>query len=252
MSINKQINILVLCATNESASLNPTRLQNNIDYLIQNNFTKPNAKNQPIQQLYYMGDTLTHNLQNNKCKAVVDNLLIACDYSEKMFDIILSEYCPLRTTISVFNNIFFNNVIYLLKDNGIISWKEDKYGWYTVKVPMDGNKQISEIKYTYDAFYNMLDNKYHLIYNDVYIVKSNMSYDEKWCIIKKGSQINTLNKATVANPQQPIGTNTAESQLLVHPKGGGVMDSRSSIGMYDKSAPHGMAPPIHFINYKNM
>ena len=32
---------------------------------------------------------------------------------------------------------------------------------------------------------------------------------------------------------------TAESQLLVHPKGARVMDSRSSIGVYDKSAPHG-------------
>ena len=32
---------------------------------------------------------------------------------------------------------------------------------------------------------------------------------------------------------------TAESQLLVHPKGVRVMDSRSSIGVYDISAPHG-------------
>ena len=35
------------------------------------------------------------------------------------------------------------------------------------------------------------------------------------------------------------GYGTAESQLLVHPKGARVMDSRSSIGVYDKSAPHG-------------
>jgi hypothetical protein len=33
--------------------------------------------------------------------------------------------------------------------------------------------------------------------------------------------------------------NIVESQLLVHPKGVGVMDSRSSVGVYDKSAPHG-------------
>jgi hypothetical protein len=33
--------------------------------------------------------------------------------------------------------------------------------------------------------------------------------------------------------------NTAESQLIVHPEGVRLMDSRSSIGVYDKSAPHG-------------
>ena len=32
---------------------------------------------------------------------------------------------------------------------------------------------------------------------------------------------------------------TAESQLLVHPEGVRLMDSRSSVGVYDKSAPHG-------------
>jgi inosine/xanthosine triphosphate pyrophosphatase family protein len=36
------------------------------------------------------------------------------------------------------------------------------------------------------------------------------------------------------------GHSTAESQLLVHPEGVRLMDSRSSVGVYDKSAPHGI------------
>jgi short-subunit dehydrogenase len=35
-------------------------------------------------------------------------------------------------------------------------------------------------------------------------------------------------------------SSTAESQLLVHPEGVRLMDSRSSVGVYDKSAPHGI------------
>jgi hypothetical protein len=40
-------------------------------------------------------------------------------------------------------------------------------------------------------------------------------------------------------PNQKFSPYTAESQLLVPPRGVRVMDSRSSIGVYDKSAPHG-------------
>ena len=49
-------------------------------------------------------------------------------------------------------------------------------------------------------------------------------------------QQSTVQRIPVKNNIKPI---TAESQLLVHPKGARVMDSRSSIGVYDKSAPHG-------------
>lgn len=35
---------------------------------------------------------------------------------------------------------------------------------------------------------------------------------------------------------------TAESQLIAHPKGMRLMDSHSSIGVYDKSSPHGTIP----------
>lgn len=188
-----KINILILCATDETASFNPTRLQANIDNLIKKYFTVPNAKTQPIQQLYYMGNMLTHNLQHNKCKSTVNNMIINCKYTPNMFDIILSEYYPTHTHMTVFSDVFFINVRHLLKVNGIISWKQSTTTKnYTFKVA--NNKQISQINYEHAAFYNMLSDKYHLIYDGLYNVTNNTVH-EQWCIIKKEAQLISNNVA---------------------------------------------------------
>jgi hypothetical protein len=55
-------------------------------------------------------------------------------------------------------------------------------------------------------------------------------------------KINLLKNNTVQNDlESNTAPGTAESQLLVHPEGVRLMDSRSSVGVYDKSAPHGIA-----------
>lgn len=184
-TINNQINVLILCATNASANLNPTRLHNNIDYIVKN-YIKGHEHNIKI---YYMGIDLTHDLENNKCESYVDNMISTCNYTRNMFDIILSEYCPSYTVATAYTPTFFKLINYLLKQNGIFSIKKPIQNKISIRY---GNK-IST--YTYDNFFKNIEENYLLSYKDIYNVYVNVYVGtnlETWAIIHKVSNLEDI------------------------------------------------------------
>jgi hypothetical protein len=58
--------------------------------------------------------------------------------------------------------------------------------------------------------------------------------------IESSAQCNATGVTHNSQPRLSPRVDTAESQLIVHPEGVRLMDSRSSVGVYDKSAPHGI------------
>lgn len=206
MDSKKEVNILILCADNTTASLKQPKLQKNIDYLIKNYFT---SKQHHEQQVYYMGTNLTTNLKNKKCTATVDDMVKNCDYEKNMFDIILSEYCPIRSIASIFSNIFFQNINDLLRDNGIISWIEPPYnpGFSYDYSIIENNNTITD--YKLKEFYDMIYVKYKLKYiksYNLYTLEDNHNY----CIIKKERQPE-LHKTY--NPVQTVSNKNVTSTL---------------------------------------
>lgn len=229
MDSKKTVNILILCANNQTAALKQPKLQNIIDYLIKNYFSNTLNNKYPTQQVYYMGFNLTTNLENKKCESTVDDMVKNCKYKEYIFDIILSEYCPVRTNASIFSNIFFENIKYLLSDNGIVSWIEAPYNDY-IKYNysyIENNNTI--IDYNLKEFYDMLYTKYKLKYIESYNLATSID-NYNYCIIKKESQsvlhktynlMQTVsNKNVTSTPAKNI--NPMNKSKIAHTKGIGL------------------------------
>jgi hypothetical protein len=176
MATNNQLNILILCADNITANLKPTKLHNNITYIVDKYF-----KNElPLtQNIYYMGDKLTNDLANNKCNSTTDDLINTCGYKHSMFDIILSEFCPLF----VYTPNFFNNIKNLLNENGIYSFLAPR----VTKLYLPNTKILN---YTPDEFLNNIK-QYSLLhienYNAQRVIYTGNTVTNTWSIIKKAN-----------------------------------------------------------------
>jgi len=240
MDSKKEVNILILCADNTTAALKQPKLQKNIDYLIKNYFI---SKHYDKQQVYYMGINLTTNLENNKCKATVDDMVKNCDYEKNMFDIILSEYCPLRFLVSIFSNIFFQNINYLLRDNGIISWIEPAYNRdinYDYSC-IENNKAITD--YKLKDFYDMIYENYKLKYIKSYNIRT-LKDNHNYCIIKKERQPELHN---TYNPVQTVSNKNVTSTLAknINPMNKSKIAHTKIIGMSYQT----LLNSIYFIKY---
>ena len=66
------------------------------------------------------------------------------------------------------------------------------------------------------------------------------AFEKEITIAKKYTSIGGVRYAYTQYMIVATDGSTAESQLIVHPEGVRLMDSRSSVGVYDKSAPHGI------------
>jgi SAM-dependent methyltransferase len=121
----KKLNVLVLCADNKTVVLKPTKLQSVLDYIIVKYKLVGNQKN------YYMGESLSHDLDNYKCNVFTseEDLIDKCKYSDNQFDIIISEGCPLKNIISILYGPFLNAVNKILKPGGIFVF--NKFGGST-------------------------------------------------------------------------------------------------------------------------
>jgi hypothetical protein len=112
--------------------------------------------------------------------------------------------------------------------------------------------KLLEAKYAYQFNGNIQDIKMNDLQGKVVIFSSSGYEGSKleelvnstWVDETNGGNALLLSGTTsegfTSDELNTIKKSTAESQLLVHPEGVRLMDSRSSVGVYDKSAPHGM------------
>lgn len=115
------VNILFLCASSKTVSMNPPKLVQLVDHFYPNN----------PRNYYYIGDTISNNANQCRTDITTENYMAKCEFSSIIFDMIIIEFCPLRGVITVLGPSFLS-LQNLLSKNAIFSIALMKqYGIYT-------------------------------------------------------------------------------------------------------------------------
>jgi hypothetical protein len=122
-------NILILCADNNSIYYNNTL--NIMNKIFDNDFN-----------VYYIGLDILDDNNYNMYEADISKDITYL-FGENYFSLIINEYCPIRSDISVYTEDFFHNIYYLL----------DSEGYY---VEYDTNNDIMYVD-EYDNTYEEID-----------------------------------------------------------------------------------------------
>lgn len=118
-----KINVLILCATNETADLvSPKQIK-----LIKD-ITGFDAEN---VNFYYVGENMIHTPPKRCVADITQEFIDTCKYNSDVFNIVISEFCPI-SMMTVLTDKFFNSVRRLLKMDGKLILQKPVHQRYTI------------------------------------------------------------------------------------------------------------------------